>query len=119
MEIFKQFRFEAAHSLPCVPEGHKCGRVHGHNYRVDVHVVGPVLKDGFVIDFADISGVVKPSIAKLDHTSVNETIPNPTAENIAVWLWGEIASVLPGLARITVWETDDCGAVYTGTGATS
>lgn len=68
MEIYKEFQIEAAHLLPNVPEGHKCARLHGHSFRIAVHVEGP-LDDrlGWVIDYAEIKDAFDPIFAQLDH----------------------------------------------------
>ncbi len=112
MEIFKEFTFDAAHWLPNVPAGHKCGRMHGHTYRVVIGVEGPVDEEtGFVIDFADLKGIVKPYIEDLDHTCLNDLIENPTAENLVLFLWRALRDFedLP-LSYIEVWETPNSGA---------
>ena len=117
MEIFKDFRFEAAHRLPNAPEGHKCARLHGHSFRIRVAVEGEVVsRSGWVMDFADIKDAVEPVRGLLDHRYLNEIegLENPTSENLALWLWERIAPGLPGLARITVHETCTSGCVYSG-----
>ncbi len=117
MDIYKEFTFEAAHRLPAVPVGHKCGRLHGHSFRVEVHVSGELdAKLGWVMDYADIKTVVKPVIARLDHYYLNDIpgLDNPTSEVIARWLWNEIKAVLPVLSKIVVKETCTSGCIYTG-----
>lgn len=117
MEIFKEFTFEAAHRLPNVPNGHKCARLHGHSYRVAVHVEGEVDEEaGWVADFGTISCAVKPVIAQLDHYYLNELegLENPTSEVLAMWLWGRLERRLPGLSQIVVRETCTSGCVYRG-----
>ena len=117
MEIYKEFTFEAAHRLPNVPAGHKCGRLHGHSFRVEVHVKGPLDPLlGWVMDYADIKAVVKPVIARLDHYYLNDIpgLENPTSEVIARWLFGELKPLLPELCRIVVKETCTSGCVYSG-----
>lgn len=117
MQIFKEFGFEAAHLLPFVPEGHKCKRLHGHSFRVEVHVLGPLHGElGWVMDFADIKAAVKPVIARLDHRYLNEIpgLENPTSEVLAEWLWRELVGALPQLCRIVVRETCTSGCVYEG-----
>lgn len=112
MEVFKEFSFEAAHRLPNVPEGHKCARLHGHSFRIVVHVRGAVQeKLGWVIDFGDIKRVVQPIIEQLDHRYLNEIdgLDNPTAENLARWLWDRVAPQLEGLAKVQVRETCTSG----------
>jgi 6-pyruvoyltetrahydropterin/6-carboxytetrahydropterin synthase len=117
MEIFKEFGFEAAHRLPNVPEGHKCARLHGHSFRVEVHVSGDLdPRLGWVMDFADVKAAVKPVINQLDHYYLNEIegLENPTSEALARWLWTRIRPALPGLARIVVRETCTSGCTYQG-----
>jgi len=117
MDIYKEFTFEAAHLLPNVPAGHKCGRLHGHSFRVEVHVTGPLDPQlGWVLDFADIKAVVKPVIARLDHYYLNDIagLENPTSENVARWLWQQLQPVLPQLSSIVVKETCTSGCVYSG-----
>jgi len=108
-ELIKTFRFEAAHSLPNVPAGHKCARLHGHGYRVDVHVAGePDPQTGWVVDFGEIKAVVGPVLDELDHRCLNELpgLENSTSEALAQYLWERIWPKLPGLAALTIWESD-------------
>jgi 6-pyruvoyltetrahydropterin/6-carboxytetrahydropterin synthase len=117
MEVFKEFRFEAAHRLVGVPEGHKCARLHGHSYRVRVYVEGPPDPTvGWVIDFAGIKQAFQPIRERLDHALLNEVegMGNPTAENIARWIWLRLKPALPGLSRLEVRETPTSGCVYRG-----
>lgn len=119
MEIFKAFTFEAAHRLPYVPEGHKCARLHGHSFGVEIHVAGPVdPKTGWVMDFADIKAAFAPLYQLLDHNYLNEIpgLENPTSEEIARWIWDGLQPRLPGLSRIVVRETCTTAAVYEGRG---
>jgi 6-pyruvoyltetrahydropterin/6-carboxytetrahydropterin synthase len=116
MELFREFRFEAAHRLPYVPEGHKCRRLHGHSYRVEVHVGGEVNPStGMVMDFADISAAYEPLRNRLDHYYLNEIdgLSNPTSENLARWIWDRLPSDLP-LTRVVVRETCTSGVEYRG-----
>jgi 6-pyruvoyltetrahydropterin/6-carboxytetrahydropterin synthase len=117
MDIYKEFSFEAAHHLPNVPEGHKCKRLHGHSFRVEVHVEGPLDPIlGWVMDFADLKRVVKPIISRLDHYYLNDIpgLENPTSEVIAGWLWHAIKPELPELSIIVVNETCTSGCTYRG-----
>src|SRR5262245_18143720 len=86
--VGRTYRFEAAHHLPLLPEGHKCRNMHGHSYRLDVVVRGSLDARGFVADFAEVDAVVLPLIANLDHRVLNDVsgLENPTAELIAAWL---------------------------------
>lgn len=119
MEIFCEFTFEAAHRLPNVPSDHKCSRLHGHSYRVQVHVRGRVDESaGWVVDFADIKDACRPVIARLDHYYLNEIpgLENPTSEVLAAWLWNQLAPSLPMLSAVMVRETCTSGCVYRGPG---
>lgn len=117
MEIYKAFTFEAAHRLPNVPEGHKCARLHGHSFRVVLHVTGPLDERlGWVVDYADIKAAFKPFLKQLDHYYLNEVegLSNPTSESIAKWIWKKVKPVLPGLSKVVVEETCTSGCAYTG-----
>jgi 6-pyruvoyltetrahydropterin/6-carboxytetrahydropterin synthase len=117
VEIFKEFDFEAAHRLPNVPPGHKCARLHGHSFRVAVHIAGDVdPKLGWVMDFADIKAAFEPILATLDHYYLNEIegLENPTSENLARWIWRRLKPALPKLTKVVVRETCTSGCVYAG-----
>jgi len=117
MEVFKTFTIEAAHSLPNVPQDHKCARLHGHSFRVDVHVNGSMQEHaGWVIDFADIKQAFQPLYEQLDHHHLNEVdgLKNPTSENLARWIWARLAPMLPGLRKLVVHETCTSGCIYSG-----
>ncbi len=117
MELFKDFTFEAAHVLPRVPAGHKCGRLHGHSYRVSVHVEGEVDPEtGWVVDFAEIARAWEPLGDVLDHRYLNEIdgLDNPTSEVLARWIWDRLRVGLAGLDSIVVHETCTSGCVYRG-----
>ena len=116
-ELIKTFRFEAAHSLPNVPPEHKCRRLHGHSYRVDVHVTGtPSPETGWVMDFGQIKQAVGAVLADLDHRCLNDVpgLANSTSEMLCKYLWDRIAPALPGLSAVTVWESDTSRCVYRG-----
>lgn len=112
--LWREFTFEAAHRLPMVPQGHKCARLHGHSYRVEVHVEGSVGPDGMVIDFAEIAAAWKPLGARLDHYYLNEIegLENPTSERLAEWIHERLLPSLPGLAGVVVRETCMSGVRY-------
>jgi 6-pyruvoyltetrahydropterin/6-carboxytetrahydropterin synthase len=117
LKISQAFRFEAAHELPNAGEGHRCRRLHGHSYRVELRLEGPVDPvTGFVADFFAIEAAFKPLLEQLDHQYLNniEGLENPTAENIAVWIWERMKTKLPELERVIVFETQDCFAEYRG-----
>ena len=114
MRIRKQFKFEAAHILPWHPG--KCARLHGHSYRLDVTLLGPLQSDGpsrgMVEDFDTISRVVEREIIDvLDHRSLNDFLENPTAEAIACWIWQRIIDHLDRLDELTLWETATACAI--------
>lgn len=112
MDIFREFTFEAAHYLPSVPENHKCGRVHGHSYHVTVTVTGPVDPTaGWVVDFGDIKQAFGPIEAAVDHQLLNNLISNPTSENLASWIFGQLRASIP-VSAVTVRETATSGATY-------
>jgi 6-pyruvoyltetrahydropterin/6-carboxytetrahydropterin synthase len=117
MEIFTEFGFEAAHLLPNLPAGHKCARLHGHSYRVQVHVAGePDPHTGMVMDFADIKAACAPVRDRLDHHYLNEIegLENPTSENVARWIWDRLRDGPLRTAKVVVRETCTSGAEYKG-----
>lgn len=117
MEICKTFDFEAAHHLPNVPAGHKCARLHGHSFRVSVHVTGPVGEhSGWVMDFADIKTAFDPIVQRLDHYYLNEIegLENPTSENLARWIWKRLKPALPMMSKLVVHETCTSKCIYRG-----
>ncbi|MEX0943417.1 MAG: 6-carboxytetrahydropterin synthase QueD [Pseudomonadales bacterium] len=117
MEIYKLFQVEAAHLLPNVPEDHKCRRLHGHSFEIEVHVDGELDPGpGWVMDYADIKGAFEPLFDQLDHRYLNdiEGLGNPTSENLAIWIWDRLKGRLPILSKVVVKETCTSGCVYTG-----
>jgi 6-pyruvoyltetrahydropterin/6-carboxytetrahydropterin synthase len=112
--VKRTFEFEAAHRLPHHPG--KCRELHGHSYRLVVSVQRPVDPGtGLAVDFADVKAAVRrEAVDRLDHRLVNELIDNPTAENMAVWIWERVAASLPGLVEIELYETRECSVVYRG-----
>ena len=117
MDIFRVFQVEAAHFLPNVPEGHKCARMHGHSFRIEVHVSGaPGAETGWVMDFADLKRAFKPLFDQLDHNLLNdiEGLENPTSENLARWIWERLSPRLSGLSKVVVQETCNAGCIYSG-----
>lgn len=107
-EICVREKFDAAHFLPGY--NGKCANLHGHTWLVEVTVRSATLNDGMVIDFADIKALLKNILP--DHTLINDTLPNPTAENLAQHVYGELKENVPGLVKVAVWESDSAGAVY-------
>ena len=117
MDIFKIFTLEAAHRLPNVPPGHKCSRLHGHSFRIEVHVEGPIDPHlGWVMDFADLKAAFRPLFDVLDHNYLNDVpgLENPTSENLARWVWDQLKPRLPLLSAVTVHETCTSTSTYRG-----
>jgi 6-pyruvoyltetrahydropterin/6-carboxytetrahydropterin synthase len=117
MDIFRVFQIEAAHWLPNVPEGHKCRRMHGHSFRIEVRVGGePGEESGWVMDFADLRAAFQPLHDQLDHRCLNDVpgLENPTSENLARWVWERLEPDLPNITRVVVQETCNAGCIYTG-----
>jgi 6-pyruvoyltetrahydropterin/6-carboxytetrahydropterin synthase len=119
VRLIHEFRFEAAHKLPRVPEGHKCARLHGHSFKVEVAVAGPVdPKTGWLIDFGVLHDLWAPIHDRLDHRYLNEVpgLENPTSEVLARWIWDALAPALPALAQVTLFETCEARCEYAGPG---
>ena len=117
MELRKTFQFEAAHLLPHLPETHKCRRLHGHSFKVEIVVEGECdPKLGWVMDYADMSEAFKPLWAQLDHRYLNDVpgLENATSENIAIWIWQRLKPSLPLLTEVVVAETCTARCVYRG-----
>lgn len=115
--LTKTFRFEAAHWLPTFPEGHKCRRMHGHSFYVDLVVEGEVSPEkGYLIDFGEIKAAWNPLEDRLDHYCLNdiEGLENPTAELLARWIYDRIKPKLPLLSIVRVHETCTSAAEYRG-----
>jgi 6-pyruvoyltetrahydropterin/6-carboxytetrahydropterin synthase len=117
VELTKEFRFEAAHRLPLAPPTHKCARLHGHSFRVEVTVRGPVPPEtGWLLDFAEIQQAFAPLREQLDHYYLNEIpgLENPTSENLACWIWQRLQPRLTGLKQILIAETCTSRCIYRG-----
>jgi 6-pyruvoyltetrahydropterin/6-carboxytetrahydropterin synthase len=114
--IWRRYSFQAAHRLPNVPSGHKCGRMHGHGFDVIIHAAQDVAGEPMGVDYDRIDTVWKPVHAELNHACLNEIrgLQNPTSELIASWLWHRLKGELPELAWVTVYETATCGANFDG-----
>ncbi len=118
MQLRKTFQFEAAHLLPHLPQTHKCRRLHGHSFKVDIVIEGDCdPKLGWVMDYAEITKAFKPLWEQLDHRYLNEVqgLENPTSENIAIWIWKRLKPKLPLLTEVVVAETCNAQCAYTGT----
>lgn len=113
--IRKRFTFAASHQLETLPEGHKCARLHGHNYVVWVELAAPeVCPHGFVLDFGDLAALKDYLDTHLDHRHLNHVLSSdsPTAENLARHLYGIAAGMWPETTAVAVEETESCWAEY-------
>ena len=111
------YRFEAAHFLPKVPAGHKCARMHGHSYVVEIAIEGDVDPErGWLMDFAQIDEHVAPLVRQLDHQVLNKIpgLDNPTSEHLAAWWWGKLTPTLPALVEVVISETPTSRCIYRG-----
>ena len=117
MRIYKEFKFDSAHWLPHVSPEHKCANMHGHTYMVEIHVEDELdPKLGWVLDYNDLRKHVEPLINQLDHMVLNEIdgLENPTAENMALWLWDKLKPALSQLAQVVVKENPTNVCIYAG-----
>lgn len=115
MLVSRDFKFDSAHFLPKYHG--KCERLHGHTYRLRVTLEGEPDSEGMVCDFAEIKKVVKERVlADLDHNNLNDVMENPSAENIAVWIWEKLQGQFgeAKLYEVKVWETENCFVSYRG-----
>lgn len=117
VRLVRAFTFEAAHDLPGAPQGHKCRRLHGHSFRAELICEGKVdRRTGWLVDFADIKQAFAPCLEQLDHVYLNEVegLENPTAENLARWIWTRVKPRLGVLAQVNVAETCTARCEYRG-----
>ena len=116
--VFKDYTFAAGHAIRGHARG--CQNLHGHNYRVRVHVASPELDElGMVIDFADLKAIADEVLGRFDHRVINELSPfderNTTAELLAHYTYEEMSRRLPAgrtVRRVEVWETESSCAAY-------
>jgi 6-pyruvoyltetrahydropterin/6-carboxytetrahydropterin synthase len=115
-QVWRRYRFQAAHRLPHVPAGHKCGRMHGHGFEVVVHARQDAGARAPGIDYDRLDALWAPLQAELDYRCLNDLpgLSNPTSEIIAAWLWARLRPALPELSWVTVYETASCGASFDG-----
>ena len=117
LHVWRKFRFEAAHQLPNVPEGHKCGRMHGHGFEVVLHVMQHLDADEAMgVDFDEIARQWAPINDLLHHTCLNDIpeLHNPTSEVISSWIWSQLKPRIPNLSWVTVYETATAGCHFDG-----
>ena len=117
MILIKEFEFDSAHYLP---EYHgKCEALHGHTYKMVVKLEGKRDSEGMIMDFLELKKIVKAEVVDvLDHACINEILPQPSAENIAVWAWDRLVNLLSRdnckLYEVEIWETKTSGVIYNG-----
>ena len=110
--VIKEFEFSAAHFLTKYKG--KCENMHGHNYRLAVHVTAELNADDLVIDFCDLKQLVKREvISKLDHTNLNDTFENPSCELVAKWIYDQLKPHIP-VTHVQLWETSTSSVIYSG-----
>lgn len=114
--VWRRYQFQAAHRLPYVPVGHKCGRLHGHGFEVIVHANQDLGARSLSIDYDRLDMIWAPLQARLNFRHLNEIegLSNPTSELISSWLWVKLKETIPELSWITVFETGSCGANFNG-----
>ncbi|HEV8382885.1 MAG TPA: 6-carboxytetrahydropterin synthase QueD [Gemmatimonadales bacterium] len=117
MEIRKSFTIEAAHRLPNLPPDHKCARLHGHSFNIEIAAGGPIDPvTGWIIDYADIKAAFQPIYDQLDHNYLNDIagLENPTSEHLALWIWERLKPELHNLTAVIVHETCTTTCEYRG-----
>lgn len=117
VELSRKYNFSAAHYLPNVPERHKCRRLHGHSYEIEIVIRGEIDSDaGWLMDYGAIDERVDPVLAEVDHRTLNEIrgLENATSEHLCGWLWQRLKEQLPGLCRVSVAETCAAACHYYG-----
>lgn len=115
--LIRKYQIEAAHRLPNVPEGHKCKRLHGHSFHIEVVVRGePDPKMGWLIDYGELDAICEPLLLSLDHYYLNEIpgLENPTSEVLARWIFERLKPRLPILREIRISETCQESCIYEG-----
>ncbi len=115
--LTKEFRFEAAHTLPSLPADHKCRQMHGHSFKVEIHIEGEVDPAiGWIYDHKAISEAMNPLLELMDHSYLNdiEGLESPTIELMAAWFWRKLAPQLPGLCEIVIFETPTARCSFRG-----
>lgn len=115
MIITKAFEFDSAHNL--VNYMGKCEKLHGHTYRLEVSLEGKPNNEGIVFDFVEMKKIIEEKVVdKLDHTYINDTIKQPSAENIAIWVWNQLNSLFGDiiLHEVKVFESKESWVTYRG-----
>jgi 6-pyruvoyltetrahydropterin/6-carboxytetrahydropterin synthase len=116
VSVWRRYRFQAAHRLPFVPSGHKCGRMHGHGFEVIIRANSKLMTSDPSVDYECLDDLWAPIAAEVGYNCLNDVpgLSNPTSEMISSWIWGRLKPKLPTLSWVTVYETASCGAMYNG-----
>lgn len=116
IHIWRRYAFQAAHQLPNVPVGHKCGRLHGHSFEVLLHVRQDVDVSKDPVRYHQIDVFWQSLAEELDFRYLNEIVglENPTSEHLAAWIWRRLNTAVSGLSSVSVFETNSCGANFDG-----
>ena len=117
MILIKEFEFDAAHYLPAYHG--KCEKLHGHTYKLVVKLDGQPDDEGMIMDFLVLKQIVKEKVLTfLDHGCINDLLSQPSAENIALWVWSQLEAEVRRdncrLMAVEVWETKTSGVLYSG-----
>ncbi len=116
IHLWKRYQFEAAHQLPNVKPGHKCGRMHGHSFQVILHARTSIESKSISIDYDEIDRIWNPIHQEVNYKCLNDIngLQNPTSELLAKWIWDKVKPTLSELSCVSVYETRSCGAHYNG-----
>lgn len=118
MLLVKEFEFDSAHFLP--KYNGKCEALHGHTYKLVVKLEGvPYGEEAMIMDFVEFKKIVNEKVIDvIDHTCLNDILPQSSAENIVVWIWQKLEAELKrpncNLFEIELWETRTSGVIYRG-----
>jgi len=116
--ISRTFPIQAAHRLPNTPPDHKCHRLHGHTWHVRLEVLGPLHPTlGWIVDYGDLDAAWQEHVHRvLDHGCMNDTLPNPTTELLAMWIWivmyPPVRALGASLVRVEIDEGDRNRCVF-------
>lgn len=114
-ELKQHFRIESARYLTGLEPSHPCSKMHGHSFKITLSIIGDLdPQKGWVIDYHEITKVMKPLLDQLDHKVLNEVsgLENPTSELLAKWIYRKTKSHIPGLKSVNVSETDSTECIY-------
>lgn len=117
MELKQHFQIESARYLPHLDSSHPCSRMHGHSFKIILTLKGPLHPQlGWVMDYNDITNIMKPILQKIDHRVLNEVpgLENPTSELLAKWIYDQVIKQLPLLTEVNVSETPLTECIYRG-----